>query len=136
MSTNRVWWLVRGIDKAQSFLFPVQVTVEEDEPNLYGAAVQGMEEHMAAMGRTASEAERNALDLFKAVVDDALDRKASLAVVLGKDFGYHIANFPVTQAATFFSAIHDLETLHDSDEWQGVPVALIAFQKPEHSAVE
>ncbi len=130
---SRLWWLVRGIDKRQSFVFPVQVTVEEDEPNLYGATIPGLEDHMAAMGRTAEEAERNAIELFQATVDDALDKKASVSHAIGSSRSM-TADFPVSKADEFFKLIHDLdfrELDSDDDEgWRGVPLGLAVLSLP------
>jgi hypothetical protein len=123
---TRLWWLVRGIDERQSFIFPVPVAVEEDEPNLYGATIPGLEDHMAAMGRTAEEAERNALELFKASVDDALEKGTSVSYVIGSD-QYMTADFPVTKADEFFKLIHNLELrdLEDEETWRGVPLGAV-----------
>ena len=130
----RLWWLVRGIDENRSLIFPVHVTVEEDEPNLFGATIPGLEDHMAAMGRTPDEAEQNAVELFQATVDDALAKDTSVSFAIGSQ-QYMTADFPVIKADAFFRQIHNLNLreLAIDDEWRGVP---LAAPFPQPSAIE
>jgi hypothetical protein len=106
----------------------VQVTVEEDEPNLYGASIQGLDERVAAMGVTGDEAERNALELFQGIVDDALDAGTSVAYAIG-EMPYMTADFHVAKAAEFFKLIQNLDlrdldsAADDDDGWRGVPLS-------------
>lgn len=134
-ATSRVWWLVRGIDTFRSFVFPIQVTIEEDEPNLYGASIPGLEDQIAAMGRTGDEAERNALELFQGIVDDALDKGTSVAFAINS-MQYMTANFPITKADEFFKAIENLDlreldsASEDDDGWRGVPFGPAFLSSP------
>jgi len=44
------------VGEKQSYLFHLDVVVEEDEPGLFGAFVVGMEDTMGASGHTVDEA--------------------------------------------------------------------------------
>jgi hypothetical protein len=98
-----VSWMMRGIDEHSSLLFAVPVTVEEDEPGLFGAVVKGMEDLMAASGRTPEEASENARLLFMATVDDALARKISVQFVTG--LPAVTVNVPISKAPQLFALL-------------------------------
>jgi hypothetical protein len=126
---TRSWWMLRGYDDKQSFLFSVQVVIEEDDHGLFGATVAGMEEHMAAMGHSADEAADNARALFMATVDDAIDQKTSIAYAIG--FNPVTLNVTLKDAPNVFAALATaaLAKEKDDDEWLRIPGAVLSDQE-------
>lgn len=125
----RSWWMLRGFDDTQSFLFNVQVVVEEDEPGLFAATVAGMEDHMAAMGHSADEAADNARALFMATVDDAIHQKTSIAYAIG--FNPVTLTVTLKDAPKVFAALDAVRMKGGGgdDEWLRIPPAVLGDQQ-------
>jgi hypothetical protein len=105
-------WMMRGLDDKRSLVFSIVVSVES-EGELFAATVMAMEDQMAAYGRTEEEAADNARLLFKATVDDALARNASISHATGQHA--ITMEIPISDAPKFF---HFLERRMLADEAQ------------------
>jgi hypothetical protein len=117
-----VSWMMRGINEHSSLLFAVPIIVEEDEPELFGAAVIGMHDRMGASGRTAHEAFENAKLLFMATVDDALARGSSSEFATG--VSAITVKVPISKAQGFFDLLESELAKHEDRQvggWLSLP---------------
>jgi hypothetical protein len=117
----QVWMLMRGLGPDASLFFPTLIVkAEEDEPALFGAAVAGFEHRMAAMGYSEDEAARNAIELLREMVDNALRKSRPLTEVLGESVPFVRVPVPVTRANEFFKMWEEIgkeiEEKPDEDE--------------------
>lgn len=93
-------WLMRGISERKSLMFSLATRTEAEGDGLYAAEIAGMEDQLAASGRTPEEALENARLLFMATADDALRKGASISFATGQQA---IAlDIPIWQAPKFF----------------------------------
>jgi hypothetical protein len=136
-SELRFTCLARGITKDETIFFPLAMTVAEDGSAVYSACVLGMEDRIIATGRTVDDATHEALELFKSIVDTALDQNLPLSKVLGP-MQFQRLDVPITKAGGVFRALTELigraldATGHDDDgQWEQVQVP--AGMMPQHS---
>ena len=127
---TRAWWLLRRspMDPKRSFLFHVDVVIEEDEPGLFGAHVVGMEDRMVAMGQSLEEATENACMLFMDTVDDAVESSVSFSFAIGNSDYAHL-NIPISEAASVFEALRAIEHEEEEELWLRIPPPVIESQK-------
>ena len=132
MTARRVWFLLRRIDEQDSLFFPLVVDIEEHEPALFGASIFGLDGRLAAMGRTAEEAEGSAVAMFKDIVDLAFEKNVPLGKELGERVPFRRVKVTFEKADEFFADF--LEALSSSqveEEWRSVPTtALVAAASP------
>lgn len=130
MSARRIWFLLRKLDEQDSLFFPIVVDVEEHEPVLFGASIPGLDGRLAAMGRTAEEAEHNAVAMFRDIVDLAFDKRIPLSKELGEGVPFRRVNVTFAKADEFFASfLEALTSIHETDEqeWRSIPTtALVA----------
>lgn len=113
-------WMLREFAQGQSFLFAVKMTVEEDGPDLFAATVAGMEDQMAAMGRTVDEAVQNARFLFMATVDDAIAK--GISIEFATENQPITLNISLKDAPKFFHLLESkLAELESQDNWLRLP---------------
>jgi hypothetical protein len=119
----QVWMLMRGLGPDASLFFPsVIVTVEEDEAALFSASVVGFENRMVAMGYSEHEAAKNAISLFRGIVDNTLEKHRPLSEAIGSVYFSRIP-YPVTEAKEIFQIWEKLgmEGESVSDDWRALP---------------
>ena len=76
--------LARVLSEQETIFFPLIVTVEEDQTALFSATVAGLETKIFASGASEDEAADEAVDLFRDIVDTAIEQDLPLTRVLGK----------------------------------------------------
>jgi hypothetical protein len=128
MTGQKFWFLLRRLGESETLFFPIVVRVEEDEPALFGAEVLGLEGRLIAMGRSGEEAESDAITLFQAIVDDAIEKHEPLGRELGNGVAFSRVNLPLEQAGKALAQIvKTLSTLTPNEEWSSAPMhAVIA----------
>ena len=127
MTGRRIWFLLRRFE-ADSILFPIIVETAEDEAALFGASISGLDDRLAAMGRTVEEAERNAVEMFKDIVDLAIEKNTPLGHELGQGVPFTRLNYSFENAQAFFDELKaTLRFGSEDEEWRLVPTtALVA----------
>ena len=121
---TRSWWMLRRYetDPHKTFLFHVEVILEQDAPGLFGAVVAGMEDTMCASGASPEEAEEQARLLFMDTVDDAMASGVSLSFAIGNS-DYRLLNVPITEAPRIFAELNQINDEPDEDDgrWILIP---------------
>lgn len=133
----RVWYLMRGTSPTESVFFIPMVMVEEDDPGLFGATLRGLENRVVAMGATADEAEHQAIELFKGMIDHAITTNAPLEPLIGSGVFMNRVPIPLQNARTFFDMFDKLakgstdrliEPSTDDDAWRFAPVTPVPIE--------
>jgi hypothetical protein len=135
----RIWLLLRKLDEQKSLFFTLLVRIAEDEPAVFGATINGLENRMAAAGQSLYEAELNAVEMFKGLIDYTLETsRVPLGFELGQTFPYVVVPVKLEQADAFFEAIENaVKSAADDNEpeWRSVPTSLlVASAEPVLSA--
>lgn len=117
---------MRGLDPQRSVLFFVLVLIEEDEPGLYGAIIPGLENRLSAIGTSAREAESHAMELFRDLVDAAVEDGTPLSNVLPTTVPFKSIDEGIDQADAVFEHIEQF--IEDSasivaGEWRESPTS-------------
>lgn len=123
---------MRGIDRHSSLLFVVPITIEEDEPGLFGAAVDTMKDRMAASGRTPEEAADNACRLFRGMVDSSLARKVSIQFATGLQA--MPLKVPISEAPKVFALLDEIDAIEEEQETNWLRLFPLGIPETEHHA--
>jgi hypothetical protein len=126
----RTWLLLRQLDEQTSLFFTVPVHTEEDEPAVFGATIAGLENRLVAAGQSFYEAERNAIEMFKGLVDYTLETsRVPLSFELGETFRYVTVPVKLKEVDILFDAVMDAVKSgmlsEDDQEWRSVPTSLL-----------
>ena len=125
---HRNWLLMRKLEEKKSLFFSVLIRIKEDEPALFGATVDGLDNRLAAAGESVDEAESNALDMFRGLVDYTLDKRIPLGNELGSPIPYLVVPIGLDQAEAFFDGIKEAMNAAAADEleeWRTVPTSVL-----------
>lgn len=96
---RRQIWLMRGIGEKKSLMFSLSLAIEQ-EGEYFAASISGMDDQMAATGRTTEEALHSARLLFMMTVEDALAEHRSISYATGQE--PITLDLPLSEAPKFF----------------------------------
>lgn len=120
--TTRQLWCMRALGEKQSLMFSLRVCAEPED-DFFAAFVVGMEDHMAASGRTTDEAIANAIILFRATVDDAIKNGMSVNFATGQT--PVTLDIPIWMAPKFFHLLERklMNDETDIEQWWSIPTS-------------
>jgi hypothetical protein len=101
----RFAFMARGIDGGTIF-FPLIVAVSEEESATFGATIKGMENRVIAMGTSEESASMQALEMFKGIVDAAIEKQLPLGPILG-DAQFTRSSLPLAKAKDVFRRLRE-----------------------------
>ena len=128
----KFWMLARKKNEQSTIVFFTLVKTERDLDSAedhHAATIAGLEDRLVATGRTADEAEDAAIDLFRDLIDDAIENssapaRTAISECLNGGVPFVEADKPLSKAEELFEEfgrlldekIRGLER-DDSEEW-------------------
>jgi len=128
----RVWFLMRGVNAQESYVFIQVIAVDRSGPGRFTATIIGTDGRIVAVGQTEDEAADEALELFKGMIDHCIDVGRPLENVLGKP--PKRVPFPISKSEQFFGVLDQViaQGLEEAaeDDWAAAPATdYLSFQE-------